>query len=50
MHTYEVTDNPPMCKILLNGETIDFSGPWESVEAAEEWAIQFVGKLNSESQ
>lgn len=50
MYIYEITDNPPMCKIIKDGETVDLSGPWESVEAAEAWAIQFVGKLNSESQ
>jgi len=50
MHSYEITDTPVMCKILKDSEIIDLSGPWESVEAAEAWAIEFVNKLNSESQ
>jgi hypothetical protein len=49
MYTYEIADNPPMCKILNGEEVIDLSGPWESVEAAEGWAIEFTNKLNSES-
>ena len=49
MYTYEVTDNPPMSKIMRDGEIIDLSGPWESVEAAETWASQYAAKLNSES-
>jgi hypothetical protein len=49
MYTYEITDNPPMCKILNGDEVIDLSGPWESADAAEGWAIEFTNKLNSES-
>ncbi len=50
MNTYEITDNPPMSKILKNGEVIDLSGPWESVEAAAAWAEQFTTQLNIESE
>lgn len=49
MHTYEITDNPPMSKIFKNGEIIDLSGPWESVETATAWAKEFTAQLNSES-
>ena len=44
--SYEVTDNPPMAKIQSNGETVDLSGPWESVQAAEEWAEAYTNQLN----
>jgi hypothetical protein len=47
MYTYEVTNNPPMCKILKDGQVLDNSGPWESVEAAEAWAQLFVEKCNN---
>lgn len=47
-YTYEVTDNPPMCVVKVDGTNYDVSGPWESVEAAENWASEFVTKLNSE--
>jgi hypothetical protein len=47
MYTYEVTSNPPMCKILKDGSMIDHSGPWESEEAAAAWAELFVTKCNS---
>lgn len=47
MYTYEVTSNPPMCKILKDGSVIDHSGPWESEEAATAWAELFVAKCNS---
>lgn len=47
MYTYEVTDNPPMCKIMKDSQVIDASGPWESVEAAEAWAQAFVNKCNA---
>jgi hypothetical protein len=46
MYTYEITDNPPMCKILKDGQVIDNSGPWESVAAATDWAVLFVEKCN----
>lgn len=45
-YSYEVTDNPPMAKIQSNGETVDLSGPWESVQAAEEWAEAYTNQLN----
>jgi hypothetical protein len=48
LYTYEVTDNPPICKILVDGADYDISGPWESTASAEAWAIEFVAKLNSE--
>lgn len=47
MYTYEVTNNPPMCKILKDGSVIDNSGPWESTKAAEDWAKLFVEKCNN---
>jgi hypothetical protein len=47
MYTYEVTDNPPMCKILKDGKVIDNSGPWESTDSAEGWALAFVEKCNN---
>jgi len=47
MYTYEVTDNPPMCKILKDGVTVDHSGPWESTQAATDWATLFVEKCNA---
>ena len=47
MYTYEVTSNPPMCKILKDGVAIDNSGPWESDEAAIAWAEAFVAKCNA---
>jgi hypothetical protein len=45
-YSYEVTDNPPMAKIQSNGQTIDLSGPWESVEAATDWAEAYTNQLN----
>ncbi len=48
LYTYEITDNPPMCRIMFDGQNYDFSGPWESIESAENWATEFVAKLNSE--
>lgn len=47
MYTYEVSGNPPMCSIKKDGTVIDYSGPWESVEAAESWAQLFVDQCNS---
>ena len=46
-YTYQVTDNPPMCKVYSDGSLIDESGPWESVEAAKTWATAWTNKLNS---
>jgi hypothetical protein len=46
MYTFEVTSNPPMCRILYNGKTIDYSGPWESEESAILWAEQYTDELN----
>lgn len=45
-YSYEVIDNPPMAKIQSNGQTIDLSGPWESVEAASAWAEAYTNQLN----
>jgi hypothetical protein len=47
MFTYEVSDNPPMCRIISNESVIDESGPWESVESAQTWAEAYTNKLNS---
>jgi len=47
MYTYEVTGTPPMCKILKDNVVIDNSGPWESAEAATDWAQAFVEKCNN---
>jgi hypothetical protein len=46
MFTYEVTDNPPMSKVFSNGNLIDQSGPWDSVESAETWAEAYTNGLN----
>lgn len=46
MYSYEVSGNPPMCKILSGASIIDNSGPWESVESAETWASMYVNALN----
>ena len=48
LYSYEISDNPPMCKIIFDGQDYDVSGPWESVLAAENWATESVAKLNSE--
>lgn len=48
MYTFQVTDNPPMCTVLKGDEIYDYSGPWESVEAATNWAQAFVAQLNGE--
>lgn len=48
MFTYEVSDNPPMCRIMSdNKNVIDESGPWESTESAKTWAEAYTNKLNS---
>lgn len=46
MYSYEVSGNPPMCKIFKGTTIIDYSGPWESVESAEIWASMYVNALN----
>lgn len=46
MYSYEVVGNPPMCRITKNSLTVDYSGPWESVESAETWASMYVNALN----
>lgn len=45
-YSYQITDNPPMCKVYLDGSLIDESGPWESKESAEIWAASWTNKLN----
>lgn len=35
-----------MCRILFSGESVDYSGPWESVEAARVWAKAITEELN----
>lgn len=50
MYTYEITNNPPMCRILKNEQTVDYSGPWESVESATSWAEQFTYEMNLNAQ
>jgi hypothetical protein len=47
MYTYEISEEPPMCKIFFNASVIDNSGPWESVEAAKLWAEAYTNKLNA---
>jgi hypothetical protein len=47
MYTFDITSNPAMCEILKDGVVIDRSGPWESVVAAEDWAMQFTEKCNA---
>lgn len=47
MFSYEVTDNPPMCRVMFDDSVIDESGPWESVESANKWAYAYTNKLNS---
>lgn len=47
MYTYEVSGEPPMCKVFFNDAVVDNSGPWESVEAAELWAEAYTNKLNA---
>lgn len=47
MYTYEITANPPMCRILKNGVVVDNSGPWESTLIADAWAALFVAKCNA---
>jgi len=46
MYTYEVTGDPPMCKIFKGSNIIDHSGPWESKQSAETWASMYVNALN----
>lgn len=47
IYTFQITGNPPMCKVYSNGTIIDQSGPWESVESAQTWAEAYTNKLNS---
>lgn len=46
MYTFEVLSDPNMCNILKDGLIIDHSGPWESTQAATDWATLFVEKCN----
>jgi hypothetical protein len=47
MYSYEVSGNPPMCRIFSGSNIIDNSGPWESTESAETWATMYVNSLNA---
>ena len=46
MYTYEVSEDPVICRIFKDDTVIDESGPWESVTAATNWASLFVEKCN----
>lgn len=46
MYTYEVAGDPPICRIYSGVDVIDESGPWESFEAADSWALAYTNKLN----
>lgn len=39
-----------MCAVYKDTEVYDLSGPWESVDAAQAWAQEFVDKLNKDVQ
>jgi hypothetical protein len=47
MYTYEVSGTPVMCKIMKDSVVVDNSGPWESLQAATDWAELFVEKCNA---
>lgn len=48
MYSFEVSGNPPMCRIYKGGAIIDNSGPWESEESATTWATMYTNALNNE--
>jgi len=45
-YSFEVTDEL-ICEISKDGDVVDATGPWESAEAATEWADIIVDELNS---
>lgn len=45
-YSFEVTDEL-ICEISKDGEVVDATGPWESEDAAAEWAEAMVDELNS---
>lgn len=46
-YTFDVSGNPPICRVFSDGTLIDESGPWESQESAETWANAWTNKLNA---
>ena len=47
MFTYVVIPDGPLVQILLYDNVIDESGPWESLEAAINWAEAYVARKNA---
>lgn len=46
MYTFDVSGDPPICKIFSGADVVDESGPWESDSAARSWATAYTNKLN----
>jgi hypothetical protein len=44
-YTYTITEDL-RCIVSLDGQEIDNSGPWESMESASSWAKDYVDELN----
>jgi hypothetical protein len=44
-YTYTITEDL-RCIISSDGQEIDNSGPWESLESASAWAKDYVDELN----
>jgi hypothetical protein len=46
MYTYQITVEPVMAKVFYDENIVDNVGPWESIEAAQNWVESYVNKLN----
>lgn len=46
-YTFQITGDPPICRVFSDGSLIDESGPWESEESARTWATAWTNKLNA---
>lgn len=47
MYTYEVSGDPAISTIYYNDAPVDVVGPWESIEAATQWASTYVNMKNA---
>ena len=46
-YAYTIEEDTLMVKVTRNEEIIDYSGPWESLSSASEWAESIVHELNA---
>jgi hypothetical protein len=50
MFSYVILEDGPTVQILSHSNVIDESGPWESLNAAIDWAQSYVDFKNSGGQ